>query len=182
MKNISVTDLKLIPELKHLRMLDFIDPQYADLIAPYLAVLGIDLEYPVEFVPCQHRNLQGQVVIGFVIAGEVQCNAAFLESGFATSEDRIIAAGYKDLGLANELASVQTASRDYGNSPADGFPPDLMNDNEKEILLQIKVLEDMLLLARGTPFKSDGSRRLFHEANLVEHTPEKMSRRKRIAK
>jgi hypothetical protein len=89
MKTISVTDLKRIPELSHLRMIDFINPQNDLLVAPFLKVLGFDLDYPIEYMARQHRNLAGEVVIAYMVCGEVECNERFLRSAFATAEDRI---------------------------------------------------------------------------------------------
>jgi hypothetical protein len=179
MKTISVTDLMLIPELSHLRMLDFINPANDGLIAPYLKILGFDLDYPIEYLPCQHRNMQGKVVIAFLISGEVECNASFLESQWATMEDRIVVNGYRDLGFATDLATALTSSRDYDNGVVEGFPPDLSNPDEDVILMQIKVLADVLLATRGSPFKQDGSRATLAEFGVVE-APEK--RRKKASK
>jgi len=176
-KSISVTDLMLVPELSHLRMLDFINPANTELISPFLKVLGFDLEYPIEFIPCQHRNLQGKVVIAYLIAGDVECNASFLDSVWATPEDRMIVAGYKDTGLAADMAASMTAGRDYGTSgPNEGFPPDLTNPDEADILMQVKVLADLLLQVRGSPFKQDGSRATLAEYGIVE-IPEKRRRK-----
>lgn len=172
MKSISVTDLRLIPELSHLRMFDFIDPKNDSLIAPFLKVLGFDLEYPVQFVPCQHRNMQGKVVIAYTITGEVECNRAFITSPWASVEDRMIAAGYRDIGLAEDMAQRLTTGRDYGDDGNEGFSQDQCNPDESGIIQQIKVLEDLLLIARGSPFKQDGSRATLAEYGVLE-APEK---------
>lgn len=175
MKSVSVTDLKLIPELAHLRPLDFIDPKNDALIAPFLKVLGFDLDYPIQYIPSQHRNMQGQVVIAYRIVGEVECNESFLTSSFATTEDKIIARGYKDLGVAQDMAGQMTTGRDYGGDEGQsekGFPPELTNDNEDEIATQIHMLDIALAIARGNPFKQDGSRKTMAEVHLVE-APEK---------
>lgn len=184
MKSISVTDLQLIPELSHLRMLDFIDPKYDSLISPFLKILGFDLDYPIEFAASQHRNLQGQKVIAYRIIGEVECNDAFLSSAFATTEDRIIARGYNDLGLSNDMASQLTVGRDYGGDDTGqsekGFPPELTNEDEDEITLQVQLLTDLLRIVRGNPFKQDGSRATLAEYGM-EETPEK-TRKKSVRK
>jgi hypothetical protein len=179
MKTFSATDIILFPELSHLRMLDVIDPKHTDLISPFLKLVGFDLDYPVQFVPSQHRNLQGQVVIAYMLVGDVECNESFLNSAWATTEDRIIAAGYKDLGKAQDMAQALTSARDYDNGITEGFPPDLVNPDESEITMQIKVLADLLLLVRGSPFKQDGSRFTLAEHGIAE-APEK--RRKKPVK
>ncbi len=179
MKTFSVTDLKLIPELSHLRMLDFIDPKNDKLIAPYLRIVGFDLDYPVQYIPSKHRNLQGQEIIAYQIVGEVECNESFLNGPWATTEDRIIAAGYRDIGKAEDMAQALTSARDYDSGVVEGFPPDLANPDEAEILMQIKVLEDLLLNVRGSPFKQDGSRFTLAEWGVAE-APEK--KRKKLVK
>ncbi len=183
MKSISVTDLKLIPELAHLRMIDFIDPKYDDLIAPYLKIIGFDLDYPIEYAASQHRNLQGKVVIAYRIMGEVEINDSFLSSGFATMEDRMIANGYRDISLSNQMANQMTVGRDYGNDEGvseKGFPPELTNTDEESIRIQIQILNDLLVFNRGSPFKLDGSRATLSEYGTTE-TPEK-ARRKAVRK
>ena len=182
MKVYSVIDLQLIPELSHLRMLDFINPDNDTLIAPFLKVLGYDLEYPIQFVPSQHRTLAGKVVIAYQIVGDVECNDSFLSSSFATAEDRQIARGYKDLSYSDFLGEGRTASRDYGDEGVEGFAPDQCNPDEKEIAAQIKVLEDLLLVVRGNPYKLDGSRKLYCETHIVEHEGKKRKKGERKAK
>lgn len=182
MKSISVTDLMLIPELAHLRTFDFIDAANTELIAPFLRIIGFDLDYPVQFVASQHRNLQGQVVVSYQLVGEVECNEAFLKSEWATSEDRMIAAGYRDIGLAQELANAMTLGMNYGSSdadgePVDGFPTDLTCPDEAVIAAQIKQLNDILLTVRGNPYKQNGSLATLFEHGVTE-PPEK--RRKKV--
>lgn len=167
MKTISVTDLKRIPELSHLRMIDFINPVNDRLIAPYLKVLGFDLDYPIEYLARQHRNLAGDVVIAYMIAGEVECNERFLSSPFATVEDRIIVAGYKDLSLANQMSNALSTSRDYDNGTREGFPAELTNPDEAAILEQIKVLDNLLDQVRPDRYREDGSLKTLKEY----HTP-----------
>lgn len=168
MKSISVTDLMggIVPELAHLRMIDFINPTNDKLIAPFLKVLGFDLDFPIEYIPSQHRNMQGKVVVAYRIIGEVECNEAFLSSAFATSEDRMIVRGYSDLGLANDMAKQMTSGRDYGGEEGQsekGFPPELTMENEHLIRMQVEVLKDLLLQVRGDPYNPDGSRKTIYD-------------------
>jgi len=178
MKSISVTDLKLIPELSHLRMIDFINPANDMLIAPYLKMLGFDLDYPIEYVPSQHRNLQGDVVIAYRIVGDVECNDSFLSGPFATAEDRMMSRGYQDISLANDMAKHLTSGRDYGEEghSEKGFPPELVMENEQVVLDQIQVLKELLIAVRGNPFKQDGSRKTIYEHG-IEEPPEKVRKK-----
>lgn len=183
MKTISVTDLMLVPELSHLRMLDFIDPKNDALIAPYLKVLGFDLDYPLEYLARQHRNLQGQVVIAYMIAGEIECNEQFLSGPFATVEDRIIVAGYKDLGLANQMSASMSTSREYNGGAAEGFPAELSNPDEAAIVEQIAVLETLLASVRPNMMGEDGCLKTLAEyhAPPVEVVKKKSRKKQSVA-
>lgn len=166
MKSYSVTDLQLIPDLSHLRMIDFINPENDKLIAPYLKMLGYDLDYPIEWVPSQHRNMQGKVVIAYRIVGETECNESFLSGPFATSEDRMIARGYQDLTLANDMAKQMTTGRDYGGDEGQsekGFPPELVMENEGVVAMQIQTLKDLLVMVRGDQYNPDGGRKTIYD-------------------
>lgn len=178
MKTISSTDLLLIPELSHLRMIDVIDPKNDALIAPFLEKLGFDLEYPIEYMARQHRNLQGQVVIAYMIAGEIQCNKSFLSSAFATVEDRIIAAGYRDLGLAKDMSASLSTNNDYDSGVPEAFPPDLANPNEQDILEKINLLEDLLTQVRGSQYKLNGGLKTMEDYHNPEKEPAKKSRKR----
>ena len=185
MKIYSVTDLMLIPELSHLRQLDFIDPANTELLKPFLKILGYDLDYPIQFIPSRHRNLQGQVVISYQIVGDIECNESFLNSVWCTSEDRMIVAGYNDLTISEDMAAAMTACRPYGDTGAhdDGFPLDQCEPDEKETLDQIKQLEELLLQIRGNPYRKDGSMATLDQFGVYEK-PDKVRRKpeKKLAK
>lgn len=180
MKTISATDLKLVPELSHLRMIDFIDPKNDALIAPYLKVLGFDTDYPIEYIASQHRNLQGKVVIAYQIVGDVDVNSSFLDSAYATPEDRIIAAGYRDLSLAHEMSRSLSTSRGYEGSVVEGFPLELCNSDEEAILEQINVLHNLLMEVRPGMYNESGSLKTLTEYHAPPVTaPVKKIRKKR---
>lgn len=163
MRVMSVYDLKLIPQLAHLGPLDFVNPDNYALMLPFLKTLGYDTDKPVQFIPCQHRTMQGKVVIGYLVAGDISQDREFLLSPYCTAEDRIIAAGMKDLSLAHDMARSMTACRDYGTNNVEGFPPEQANPDEAAILHDIKILQQVLDIAQGDVFKSDGSRKTLQE-------------------
>ena len=169
MRVMSVYDLQLIPALSGLSMFDFVNPANHELLIPYLKTLGYDLLRPVEFIASQHRTMAGKVVIGYQVVGEISQDREFLLSPFCTAEDRIIAAGSKDLSLANEMARSMTTCREYGSDGAvvEGFPADQANPDEAEILEAIRVYQVVMEIARGDQFKSDGSRKTLLEWNEV---------------
>lgn len=163
MRVMSVYDLKLVPQLAHLSPLDFVNPENYALMIPFLKTLGYDTDKPIQFLPCQHRTMAGKVVIGYLVVGDISQDREFLLSGFCTAEDRIIAAGMKDLSLAYDMAKSMTTCRDYGADSVEGFPPDQANPDEQHILNEIKLLQTIADIAQGDLFKSDGSRKTLQE-------------------
>lgn len=185
MKVFSVTDLMLIPELSHFRQIDFIKPENTEKLLPFLKILGYDVLYPIVFRPSKHRNLQNQVVISYQIIGDIELNSSFQDSVWCTAEDKIIARGYTDLTVSEDMAAIMTACRSYGDTGShdDGFPVDQCEPDEKEVLAQIKQLEELLLQIRGNPYRKDGSIATLDQHGQVE-SKEKVRRKpeKRLEK
>lgn len=184
MKTYSCQDVVLASSLSHLKPLDLLDPQHDKLLGPVLHILGMDLTRPISFIPCQHRTLQGKVVVSFLIAGEVRGDKEFLLSSFCSAEDRIIAAGYKDISLAHELAQTVVKAQSYGNGEDTVLDPSQLNDNEDEIVAQINQLSELLLSVRGDAYNKDGSLKCLHEYSMAvpEEKKRKTITKKTVAK
>lgn len=183
MKTISVTDLKLIDGLSHLNYMEMIHPSNDDLVNSYLEILGFDINSPMEYRAYQHRNLQGKVVINYLIAGEISQNRKVLTGPFGSFEDRKIVSGMIDRSLFEELHSLGSRCHDYGLSSAldDNIPTtDSTEDKieEQRILSEIKLLEDVLYHVRGSQFKLDGSFKTPYDYKFPEVPPKKRNRKK----
>lgn len=170
MKSISITDLALIPELGKYNYMELIHPDQDDLMAKYLEMIGFDIEYPIQYIPSQHRNMQGKKVINYVVVGEVSCNRKHLNSEWADITDRIIANSYTDRGLAEDMLSLQCPSLDYsafheGKEDTETTKEDIGSyfdrEEEKRIVAQIKQLEELRDSIRGSMFNKDGSAKTF---------------------
>lgn len=179
MKTISASDLKLAPELSNFGPLDWIDPKNDLAIYPYLHMLGIDTDYAVSISASQHRNLQGKLVIGYQFSGEIRLDPEFRASPFCTVEDRIIINGATDLGLADDMSRSLSMGREYGSGVVEGFPAELCNPDEQEIIERIAVLEQLIDVARPGRFKECGSLKTVAEYHAPPVAPVKKERRKR---
>jgi len=184
MKTVSVTDLKLIDVLSHLNYVEMIHPNNDDLVNSQLAILGFDINAPMEYRAYQHRNLQGQVVINFLIAGEINQDRKILTGPFGSFEDRKIVSGMKDRSLFEELHSLGSRCHDYGlSSSLDDNVPVRDEDEDKmeeqRILAEIKMLEDVLLHVRGTQFKLDGSFKTPYDYKVPEVIPKPRRKKQR---
>ena len=188
MKSISVTDRRHIPELSHLNYFELVDPKNDHLVKPFLEMIGIDTDYPIQYVAAQHRNLQNKVVVNYMIVGEVQCNRKFLNSEWASLDDRMVAAAYQDPSLCKALCDQLNTTLDYNsfkdaietkNGPKEQLPPNLLNKDEGVIAAQIRQLEDLLFQIRGSQFNEDGSLKTFDDYhNMTEKVETKYSKKR----
>ena len=174
MKSVSVTDLKLIPELSHLNYFEMIDPKNDHLVNPFLEIMGMDLDYPLQYVAKQHRNLQNKVVINYMIIGETNINREHITGPWGSLTDRMIAAAYQDPSLCKELGSHLNTSLDYNAFKGGRDQPDEQpstadfptTDEERMITAQIKQLEELLLHIRGDQRREDGGYKYPHEYSV----------------
>lgn len=184
-KTISVTDLKLIPELSHLNYMEMIHPDNDDLVNSFLEKMGFDINKAIEYRAYQHRNMQGQVVINYLIAGEISHDRKYLTGPFGSFEERKIVAGMSDRSLFEELHSLGSRCHDYGAAESlDVSIParddDEHKEEEKRIAKEIKLLEQVLLHIRGSQFKLDGSYKTPYDYKVPEVPPKK--RKKKVKK
>lgn len=184
MKTLSVTDLKLIDELKHLNFFEIIHPDNDALVAPFLRRYGIDTDKPIEYRAYRHRNLQGQVVVNFLISGELLLDRASLTSEFSSIEDRKIAASMYDRSLFEDLHAMGHTSPAYGGDWALDKKVPMVEDDEYvqeeiKIAQEIAQLEDVLFHIRGSQRKPDGSIKTYADYKTPEAVPEKRKRTRR---
>jgi len=110
---ISFRDLKLIPELSGFSEMQMLQPAMDAVIYPYLALLGIDVEYTVSYVPNVHRDMQGKVALGLMARGQVSINRNDINGPFMGMEDRLQAVAFLDRSLLEEMAELSGKMLDY---------------------------------------------------------------------
>lgn len=167
MKTVSVFDLQRIEELSHLTIFDIIDVKNDDLVYPYLAILGIDIEYPVMYQVAYHRTLANECKVGYLLAGEIQCNREFANSPWCTAQDRMIIAGVTDFSLAKELMEMSNTQISYDtihssdenqNREIQNILDHYVDPAETErIEREMKQLEELLFIARGSQLLKSGA-------------------------
>lgn len=156
-KVISFRDLKLIPELSHYNEIELLHRNLDETVQKYLAQIGFDTDYEVQYVPSKHRDMQGKVAVGFQAVGEISINRNFINSPLCSISERIAATGYQDPSLTRELSSMMASKNDYrGLSEVDGCvedaefgdslvstktPKDEIEEDYEWVMQQIKQLE-----------------------------------------
>lgn len=162
----SFRDLRLIPELSKFNEIQLIHPDMDKAVNKYLGQLGFDLDYAVQYVPANHRDMQGNVGVGFRAVGEISINRSFINSPLCSITERMIAAFHTDPGLARELAALMGNSISFkdteyeGDTSEEDFPENLIEPTYNEVSQQIKALEAIRDELRGSPYNEDGSLKL----------------------
>lgn len=161
----SFRDLRLIDELSDYNEIELLHPSMDDRVNFYLAQLGFDTDYGILYVPNKHRDMQGNVGVGFRAVGEITINRNFINSPLCSTVERLIAASYKDPSLAAEMAKMMGNSISYdmiagiddGGEPIEEFPPELIEPDYEEMSAQIKFLENLRDEIRGPYLNEYGS-------------------------
>lgn len=166
-RSISFRDLQKVSFLSHYSELELLSIHRDDEVNSVLAKLGFDILEPIIYFPCLHRDLEGVVDIGYLAIGETEINRSFIDSPLADLTARLEAACHNDVSLMLEIASLATASREYGSNEEiglednsywkDEFPPDQLEPDWQDQQAKLKLLEEMRDCVRGSPYNASGS-------------------------
>lgn len=127
-KVISFSDLKLHSSLSGLNEVQMLSIDMDDTINAILEEIGFDVDYGITYFPAKHRNLQNNILIGYMASGEVSINRKHLTSVYADLTDVLIASSYSDTSLTKELANLSGLSRSYDNNQESGDYGDCQQD------------------------------------------------------
>jgi hypothetical protein len=156
----SFRDLQLIPELSEYNEIELLHPSMDDLVNSFLSQLGFNIHQSVLYVPALHRDMQGNVGVGFRAVGSITTSREFLNSKLCSPIERLIAASTYDMSLTKELSklmgsSVSLFTRADGEDP--DFPEELVEPDCEDISNQIAMLEALRDDIRGTPYNEWGA-------------------------
>lgn len=165
---ISFRDLRLIPELSQFNEIELLHPVNDGRVAKYLEQLGFNTSAPVEYLPSKHRDIQGNVAVGFRAVGVIDTSSTFLGSHMATMEDRIMATFFKDPSLARELAQMLNTGINFSDDAlfddeGEEFPEELIEPDFEEKAAEIKALEDLRDTIRGPMYNEAGAVKTYVE-------------------
>lgn len=162
MKNVSFSDILIIPEFKGLREIDLLEIKQDIKVLPYLFELGIDTKQGYHIEYDTHRNLQGKIVEGYKYVGSIRLDKEFTKSPFCEDIDRIVITSYKDPSLTQELCNIMGSTLNYKAFNVEGEDGDEVNDSsilENGWESKAKTFATMNSLVdqiRGNPYGEDG--------------------------
>ena len=175
MKTFSFSDIKLASWLQGYSEVDMLSIDMDEKVNRVLKELGGDLDYPVEYYPAYHRNMQGITRVGFVACCETSHNRKDLSGPFTTLTDILVVAAHRDSSLSQELGTLTGLSRNYSPATEAGFDEHSDNymaeqlssmskleradweANRKDIMKQVAALEKVRDSIRGSQFSESGS-------------------------
>lgn len=161
--------MQLISEFKDKTEFDLIRIENDDTLQRYLYLLGMDVpDFPMMFVPNKHRNLQGKVVTGYRVCGEIRCDATFRNSYMAGITERLVISSYFDPTLMSDIAELSYKVRDFSEYLNDSdsidfdesralFEADQLEPDYQQEEAKIQELQDILDSIRGGCYNSSGA-------------------------
>lgn len=172
---ISFRDLRLIEGLTKYNEIELLHPDRDDEINKNLEELGFSTNFGVVYVPSKHRDLQGNVGVGFQAVGEIATQSEYLHSSLCPLIERILAASKCDMSLAREMAamlgsSVNISAQD-GIEPVDDeeeFPNEYIEEDYDSVREQIAALAAIRDTIRGSIYNEYGNIRLPEEYKGVK--------------
>lgn len=165
MISISFSDVLMIEEFKGLTEIDLLSVEYDAKVLPYLFQLGMDIQQGYQVIAKKHRNLQNNVITGFLYSGEIRLDQEFKHSPFCSVTDRLIMSSKKDFSLTQELCQLQGGGLNYSKfSVADDDTKDddylmldLYEPDYKEVSDYLDSLENVIYQVRGSPNGDSGA-------------------------
>lgn len=163
-RTISFRDLRLIDALKKYNEIELLHPDRDDEVNAFLKVLGFNVNLGVLYVPSKHRDLQGNIGLGFSAVGEISAYSDYLNSPMCPLVERILAASKRDMSLAREMAAMLGSSVNIMAQTDDGFddegeefPEEWIEPDYDEVSIQIKLLENLRETIRGSHLNDYGN-------------------------
>ena len=164
-KSVSFRSVLTIPAFAHLNERDLLDVKMDKYVWPYLHEFGVDIEYPVEIIVNDHRDLNNKTGIGYLYCGEIRVDSAFRKSPFCTLTDILVINSYRDRSLSQELATImsQGTMAFDGEGEDEAFLDEHVESSFGENTAQINVLKEMLYNARGSQRNASGGLMMSYE-------------------
>ena len=163
----SFRDLKLIPEFANKTEREMVRLEFDDIMNEALSQLGFSMKAPILYVPSLHRDMRGNVAIGYRAVGQVNEDPAYLNSPLCPLIERLIVAARRDPSLASELASMIgggiNLDDDYAAEPQKEVEDDYIEPNWRRDERFINELTDFRDMVRGSPYNETGTLKLPHE-------------------
>lgn len=156
----SFRDLKLIPELSSLSEYQMLHPKNDAVVNKYLGQLGFNMNAAIQYIPAKHRDMQGNVGIGYRAVGEITQSRDFINSPLCSTIERLIAASLKDMSLTAELSKLLGNSVEFTTEDAidedDSYPPEWVEPDYKKVEEQIKEMVAYRDVVRGSAHNERG--------------------------
>lgn len=135
MRNISLRDLMLaLPQFKN--EIEVIHPDNDEVVFAALDAIGFDSRRGIEYIPSNHRDMQGGEGVGFQAVGEYNPDPKFKK--YLDTIDRVIVAGMTDISLAKDMAELMGKRFNYNNQDEEVVSRKRPNDpryySEQELL------------------------------------------------
>lgn len=139
---------------------EMLEHYWDDEINAVLGSIGFDTRQAIDYVPNLHRDIQGNVGMGYRAVGTVTTDPSWLKHPLCTLTEAIIFEYRRDPGLARDMAAMSGSYFDLTDSAEDASEP---SENEyvepdcKKNEAEIQRLINQCDKIRGNRYNKDGS-------------------------
>jgi hypothetical protein len=138
----------IVPQLKGKTERELISPKMDWEMKNILDQLGFSVHRGVDYYPCKHRDLKGNVGVGYVAVGYISNSKAYLKSRLCDPIERIVSEYlHGDMSLCMELCRMQgirfSLKEIMEDEPLtdDEYPDNWIEDDYERVEEYIKYLE-----------------------------------------
>jgi hypothetical protein len=150
--------------------IEMLHPDNDKAMALVLSKIGFDVEYPIQYLPSKHRDMNNKVAVGFMACGDISINRAFVNSYLCSTVERMIAASYVDPSLTRELGALMGHHVNYRSLldddtewAGDEMPEDMLEPDFEEVGRQIATLAEIRDSLRGSQYNESGDLKTYAE-------------------
>lgn len=139
---------------------EMLDPYWDDEINAVLASIGFDMRQAIDYVPNLHRDIQGNVGMGYRAVGTVTTDPSWLKHPLCDMVEAIIFEYRRDPGLARDMAAMSGSYFDLTEGAGDHFEPsenEYIEPDHKKHEDEIQRLVNQRDKIRGNRYNEDGS-------------------------
>jgi hypothetical protein len=165
---LSVSDLLKLDDFAELNEVQLIHPNNDEKVLNHARTAGMDVTGGYAYEASQHKNMAGNVVVGYRLIGELTNTPSFRSSPFYTSEIRTLSHLRRDVSLTQEMVKLSGGCFSYGKNAEEDAEDtreyeSLYEPNWQALEQEIAMLNQLALVIRGDSMGSTGGLKTFYE-------------------
>lgn len=165
---LSCSDLLKLGDFAGMNEVSLIHPKNDEKVLNHARTAGLDVTGGYAYEASQHKNMFGEVVVGYRLIGELRGDAAFRSNPFCTSEVRTLSHLRKDVSLTQEMVKLSGGGFSYGKNAEEDVETEreyetMYEENWQALEREIAMLNQLAFDIRGSSYGANGGLKTFYE-------------------